>query len=232
MRTRFNVMAVVAIVMTLVSADVLAQRQGGQPNRGSQAVRQQQVQRDRAMDRDRMAQRSQQVDRSSGAQARKGQATQDQLRKGDKDASYGTGGDGDQLQQRDQVRDQERVHQPTEAAGGSAMYGAEIMTEQERNRYQERLQLAGTDAEKTRLKAEHQTMMQNRAKQLGVDLPAPAQGKGTAAGAQDLAKDQNRYRNEIGNPDEGELTRSRSEAQVQHKLEDPGIQPDVDVEAE
>ncbi|MGB5208900.1 MAG: hypothetical protein WBP60_00125, partial [Gammaproteobacteria bacterium] len=133
-----------------------------------------------------------------------------------------------QLQQRDQVRDQERVHQPTEAAGGSAMYGAEIMTEQERNRYQERLQLAGTDAEKTRLKAEHQTMMQNRAKQLGFDLPAPAPGEGATAGAQD----QNRYRNEIGNPDDGELTRSRSEAQVQHKLEDPGIQPDVDVEAE
>jgi len=230
MRTRFSVMAVVAIVMALVSADVLAQRQGGQPNRGSQVVRQQQVQRDRAMDRDRMAQRSQQVERSApaGAQARKGQATQDQSRKGEKDASYGAGGDGDQLHERDQLRDQDRDHQPTEAAGGSAMYGSEIMTEQERNRYQERLQLAGTDAEKTRLKAEHQTMMQNRAKQLGVDLPAPAQGKGATLEAQD----QNRYRSEIGNPDEGELTRSRSEEQVQHKLDDPGIQPDADVKPE
>jgi hypothetical protein len=221
-------MAVVAMLITLVSADVLAQRQGGQPNRGSQVVRQQQVQRDRAMDRDRMAQRSQQVERSApaGAQTKKGQATQGQNRKGEKEGSYGAGGDGDQLQQRDQLREQDRVHQTTEAADGSAMYGSGIMTEQERNRYQERLQLAGTDAEKAQLKAEHQTMMQNRAKQLGVDLPEPAQGKGAAAQAQE----QNRNRSEIGNPDQGELMRSRSEEQVQQRLDDPGIQPDAESE--
>jgi len=228
MRTRFSMMAVVAMLIALVSADVLAQRQGGQPDRGSQVVRQQQVQRDRAMDRDRMAQRSQQVERSAqaGAQVKKGQATQDQLRKGEKEGSYGAGGDGDQLQQRDQLRDQDRIHQPTEAADGSAIYGSGLMTEQERNRYQERLRLAGTDAEKAQVKAEHQTMMQNRAKQLGVDLPEPAQGKGPAAQAQE----QIRSRSEIGNPDQGELIRSQSEEQVQHRLDDPGIQPDAESE--
>jgi hypothetical protein len=102
------------------------------------------------------------------------------------------------------------------------------MTDQERSRYRERLQLAATDEEKARLKAEHQQMMQTRARQLGVDLPPPAKGDPEAL----KAREQNRYREEIGNPDEGEAIRKRSEEQVQPKLADPGPEPGTDPELE
>lgn len=225
MKMRSSVTVIMAVLLAVISTDVMAQRQGGQANRGGQVMRQQQVQRDRAMDRDRMAQRSQQVERSAqkGSQAEKAQA-----RQGEKGALYEGSGDQDQLRERDQLRDQDRIHQSAGTADGDAMYGSGIMTEQERNRYQERLQLAATDAEKTQLKAEHQAMMQKRAKQLGVDLPPPAKGQGAPVEVQE----QNRYRKEIGNPEEGEQIRTRSEEQVQHRLEDSGVEPGVETESE
>ncbi|MGB5623160.1 MAG: hypothetical protein WBN65_11755 [Gammaproteobacteria bacterium] len=221
MKMRSSVTVFMAVLLAMISSDVMAQRQGGQPNRGGQVMRQQQVQRDRAMDRDRMAQRSQQVERSAkaGSQAEKGQA-----RQGEKGPLQEGSGDQDQLRERDQIRDQDRTHQSAETAHGEAMYGSGMMTEQERNRYQQRLQLATTDAEKSQLKAEHQAMMQKRAKQLGVDLPPPVKGQGATVEVQE----QNRYRKEIGNPGDGEQIRTRSEEQVQHRLEDAGVEPDAD----
>jgi len=220
MKMRSSVTVIMAVLLAVISTDVMAQRQGGQPDRGGQVMRQQQVQRDRAMDRDRIAQRSQQMDRSAqkGSQAEKPQA-----RQGEKGALHEGSGDQDQdqLRERDQLRDQDRIHQSAGTADRDAMYGSGIMTEQERHRYQERLQLAATDAEKTQLKAEHQAMMQKRAKQLGVDLPAPAKGQGATVEVQE----QNRYRKEIGNPEEGEQIRTRSEEQVQQRLEDSGVEP-------
>ena len=213
MKTRFSVMVIMAVLLAVVSTSVLAQRQGGQQNRGGQAMRQQQVQRDRAFDRDRTAQRSQQVER--GQKAGESRGDPDPLRERD----------------RDQLRDQDRTHQPetaTERSDSEPLYGNEIMTDEERSRYRERLQLAATDEEKARLKAEHQQMMQNRAGQLGVDLPPSAQGDPTAL----EAREQNRYRKEIGNPDEGEAVRKRSEKQVQPRLDDPGPGPDMDPEPE
>ncbi|MGD8978182.1 MAG: hypothetical protein PVG91_11300 [Gammaproteobacteria bacterium] len=209
MKTRISVMTIMAVLLAVVSTDVLAQRQGGQQNRGGQAMRQQQVQRDRAFDRDRMAQRSQQVER--GQKAGESRGNQDPLRERD----------------RDQLRDQDRTHQP-ETVDGEPLYGNEIMTDEERSRYRERLQLAATDEEKARLKAEHQQMMQTRAGQLGVDLPPSAESDPAVL----KAREQNRYRKEIGNPDEGEAIRKRSEEQVQPRLDDPGPGPDMDPEPE
>lgn len=213
MKTRYSLMAIMAVLLAMVSTGVLAQRQGGHQDRGGQTMRQQQVQRDRAFDRDRMAQRGQQVER--GQKAGESRGEQDQLR--DRD--------------RGQLRDQDRTHRTEMASGMSdtePVYGNEIMTDAERSRYRERLQLAATDEEKARLKSEHQEMMQTRARQLGVDLPPPAQGDPAAL----RAEEQNRYRKEIGNPGEGETIRKRSEEQVQPRLDDPGPRPDMDPEPE
>lgn len=216
MNTRISVLAIMAVLLAVVSTSVLAQRQGGQQNRGGQEMGQQQVQRERAFDRDRVAQRSQQMER--GQKAGETRGDQDQSR--DRD--------------RDQLRDQDRTHQPETAPGmapgmadGEPIYGNEIMTDEERSRYRERLQLASTDEEKARLKAEHRQTMQTRAGQLGVDL-SPAQGDPAAA----RVEEQNRYRKEIGNPAEGEAIRKRSEEQVQPRLDDPGPGPDMDPEPE
>ena len=48
------------------------------------------------------------------------------------------------------------------------VFGQHMMTMEERNRYTERMQAAKTDAEKTRIREEHQQMMMERARELGI----------------------------------------------------------------
>lgn len=78
----------------------------------------------------------------------------------------------DQSQQRDQVQEQKQLHAPGAAnAGDTAIYGRELMTVQERNRYREQLQQLGADPEqKTRFLAQHREQMQARAKAQGVAI--------------------------------------------------------------
>lgn len=111
-------------------------------------------QRDR--DQDRQVDRDQQMD-------------QDRMmdRAMDKDQDRDRTMDKDQDQDRDQDRDRLRIHQDQE------IYGGELMTEQERNRYRERLQNAKSEGEQKQIRAEHQKMIQERARQRGVELPPP-----------------------------------------------------------
>lgn len=66
------------------------------------------------------------------------------------------------------------------------IYGAQIMTPQEREEYRIRLRSARTDEERTRIRAEHQARMTERAKAQGVTLPedAPAQPRRTDPGSE------------------------------------------------
>lgn len=85
-----------------------------------------------------------------------------------------------QFQQRERTQTQEPMREP--------IYGAEMMTELERNRYRERMRAASTDQERAQVRAEHHRQMQQRAKDRGVALPdePPAQpgqwGGGAARG--------------------------------------------------
>jgi len=72
-----------------------------------------------------------------------------------------------------QTRQQERI------------YGSQLMTEQERNAYRERMRNAHTDQERERLRREHHEQMKARAQQRGVTLPddpPPRGGPGYGAG--------------------------------------------------
>lgn len=76
----------------------------------------------------------------------------------------------------------------TEAQVQERIYGSDLMTEQERNSYRERMRNAGTDEERERLRAEHHEQMQKRARERGGMLPqeAPADrgpGKGRGPGS-------------------------------------------------
>jgi hypothetical protein len=79
-----------------------------------------------------------------------------------------------QGQQQKQVREQKQIHVPGTGNGpDSDIYGHEMMTVQERNRYREQLRLVESDPEeKTRFLAQHreqmQKQMQTRAKAQGV----------------------------------------------------------------
>ena len=54
---------------------------------------------------------------------------------------------------------------------GAEVYGAQLMTAEERAEYRERLRTAPNDSERARIMAEHRLNMQTRAEGLGVELP-------------------------------------------------------------
>lgn len=75
-------------------------------------------------------------------------------------------------QERLQFRDQEQV------------YGSQLMTEQERNEYRERMRAAQTVEERERIRQEHHEQMQERARAQGLSLPdtPPSSGGGMGPG--------------------------------------------------
>jgi hypothetical protein len=66
---------------------------------------------------------------------------------------------------------QTRTEQQTQTRTEEQIYGSQLMTQQERNEYQARMRAAKTDQERERIRAEHHTQMQERAKAQGKTLP-------------------------------------------------------------
>ena len=89
----------------------------------------------------------------------------------DRDRTQAQDQDRTQTQDRDQIRD-------------SDIYGSQLMTQQERNQYRERMRAAQTQQERERLRAEHHERMRERARERGVTLPAspPVPGGGMGPG--------------------------------------------------
>jgi hypothetical protein len=56
-------------------------------------------------------------------------------------------------------------------------YGEQIMTAGERQQYRDALRAASDEQDRARVRAEHDAMIQARARELGVDLPAPLYGQ-------------------------------------------------------
>ncbi len=77
-----------------------------------------------------------------------------------------------QTPQRDQTQTQSQVRE--------RIFGADLMTPQERNEYQRRMRELKTEEEREQFRREHHEKMLARAKERGVTLPAepPAQGRG------------------------------------------------------
>jgi hypothetical protein len=75
-----------------------------------------------------------------------------------------------QSQEQKQFQEQEQIHVPGTGNGpDSDIYGHEMMTAQERNRYREQLRLVESNPEeKTRFLAQHHEQMQVRARAQGV----------------------------------------------------------------
>jgi hypothetical protein len=85
----------------------------------------------------------------------------------------------DQDQQRDQTRDQVR-----DQSREQVIYGYQLMTQQEREQYQQQMRNAKTAEERERLRNEHHEKMQARAQERGVMLPdmPPKRGGGMNQG--------------------------------------------------
>ncbi len=72
---------------------------------------------------------------------------------------------GAQTATRDQTKDQTRDQTQ------QSIYGSQLMTQQERNEYLNRMRAAKTEQERERIRAEHHDRMSERAKARGVTLP-------------------------------------------------------------
>ena len=156
MRTLLKYGALLVAAMVLLPIDGFAQGRGqGQGQGGDQAHARERAQVERGQtDRDRDRIRDQ--DRThQPATAPAYEGTQAQQRS--------------QSQEQKQVREQKQIHVPGTGNGpDSDIYGHEMMTVEERNRYREQLRLVESDPEeKTRFLAQHREQMQVRARAQG-----------------------------------------------------------------
>jgi hypothetical protein len=89
----------------------------------------------------------------------------------------------------DQTRDQLRTQDPTSDQlktrdQDDPVYGSQLMTNQERIQYRNRMRAAKTVEEREQIRLEHHKQMQERAKERGVTLPdvPPPRGSGRGMG--------------------------------------------------
>jgi len=153
MNSLFKYSALLAAAVVLMPIDGFAQahRQSGNGNQANARERAQVERGQSDFDRDRVRDRGriQQPDRDPAG---------DQLKA--------------QERNREQVQEQNQVHTPGTGNGAdSDIYGHELMSVEERNRYREQLRLVQSDPEKkTRFVAKHREQMQNRAKAQGLAI--------------------------------------------------------------
>ena len=158
MRTILKYGALLVAAMVLAPIDGFAQGQGSGRG-GNQAHAQDRAQVERGQtDRDRDRVRDQdRTHQPATAPAYAGTGTQER-----KQAQ-------EQKQAQEHKQEQKQAYAPGTASGpDSDIYGHELMSVQERNRYREQLKLVESDPEqKTRFLAQHREQMQARAKAQG-----------------------------------------------------------------
>lgn len=82
--------------------------------------------------------------------------------------------------QRDRLRDQTQAQERLLTQERERIYGADVMTPQERIEYRNQMRLLQTEQEREKFRLEHHARMQERAKTRGLTLPdePPVQGRG------------------------------------------------------
>jgi hypothetical protein len=98
------------------------------------------------------------------AQDRTRDQVRDQLHAADKTR------DRDMTRDRDQTKDMTKDRDQTKARDRDRIFGEQLMTEQERNEFRNRIRLAKSDGERAQIRNEHRKQMLERAKQRGVTL--------------------------------------------------------------
>jgi hypothetical protein len=99
--------------------------------------------------------------------------------------------DQDQLQDKDQLKDKDQLQDQTRDQVNDHnqvyIYGSQLMTQQERTAYQNKMRAAKTTEEQAKIRSEHHEQMKVRAKEQGKTLPDqppyPGGGMGPGPGA-------------------------------------------------
>lgn len=85
--------------------------------------------------------------------------------------------DRDRTQDRKQQQDKELKLSPDQQKQ-ERIYGSQLMTEQERTEFRDKMRAAKTSAERQQIRKEHHEQMKVRAKEQGVTLPDEPPAKG------------------------------------------------------
>lgn len=88
----------------------------------------------------------------------------------DRDRDYVQDRDRDQDRLRDPDPDQDRDRDRDHDNYGEAIYGYQLMSEEERNQYRTRIMAAENDAQRNEIREQHRNEMRVRATEQGIDL--------------------------------------------------------------
>lgn len=77
---------------------------------------------------------------------------------------------------------------------GEKIYGSQLMTQEERNEFRDRMGNAQTAEERERIRSEHHAEMQERARERGVTLPDMPPARGMGQGPRGMGQGQGRGR--------------------------------------
>ena len=132
------------------------------------------------------------------------------------DAQQGQRGSGNRDQQMDQDRsydrDRLRVTDPS-SQRDEDIYGSALMTEEELNKYRNQLTNMETIEAREQFEAQHEEMMQERARKQDQDLVPPGQGA-IYGGELMTVQERNEYREQLRHMDSEE---ERQKFQAQHR---------------
>ena len=153
------------------------------------------------------------------------------------------GGSAKQVQQADQARSQaqqhetqhERLRERDQVLHGHShtlrdedIYGSELMSSAERDRYREQLQLQTSETERKQFQLEHEQTMRQRAWQQGKDLVPPGQGS-VYGGELMTVQERNAYREQLRQI-EAEEDRARFEARHRERMDQRARALRLDIE--
>jgi len=148
--------ALAAVLLAGMAGGAEAQSRGGQRVPAQPPVTRPvptQPDQDRIVDRDQL--RDQDRDRLPD---------QDRDRLRDRDRLLDLDGDGVPDQDRDRLRDRDYLNSP------SSLLASTLLTDEERSRFRQQMQQATSDAERTRVRAEHRQQIRERAEEMGVEI--------------------------------------------------------------
>lgn len=149
------------------------------------------------------------------------------------------GGAAKQAQQPDPAQRSEMHHEKTHArehvhheqhqmSGDGDIYGSELMSAAERDRYREQLGMQTSDAAREQFQLQHEQAMQRRAREQGKDLVPPGQGP-VYGGELMTVQERNAYREQLRHIDSDE-ERASFEARHREKMDQRAIALNLDIE--
>lgn len=77
---------------------------------------------------------------------------------------------------------QDQAKQQTQTQNQKMIYGYDLMTPKERNEHREKMMSMKTEQERTAYREEHHKLMQERAREKGVEIPDAPMMRGTGPG--------------------------------------------------